>query len=116
MDLSTEPARHPEGATNMDMRTRIQEMKYGQALGYAWGRKDASNAREDIVLDSGAFATFYSMLEDLGRHHRVMAIQDAYAYFRALKLEEQKAYGDTWMRRPWSMYEEMMKERQGTHG
>jgi hypothetical protein len=114
MDLSTEPARHPEGATTMEARTRIQENKYGQALGYAWGRKDGSEDRRDIILDSGAFATFYSMLEDLGGHHRT--IQDAYAYFRALKLEEQKAYGDTWMRRPWSMYEEMMKERQGMHG
>lgn len=84
----------------MDARTRKQENKYGQALGYAWGRKDASNGRRDMILDSGAFATFYSMLEDLGGHHRTL--QDAYEYFRALKLEEQEAYGSVWMRAPYS--------------
>lgn len=89
----------------MKMRTRIQENRYGQALGYAWGVKDYSRATKDIVLDSSSWATFYSMMEELSGHHR--SIQDAYNYFRELSLAEQKAYGSEWARRPWSMYEEM---------
>lgn len=89
----------------MKMRTRIQENKYGQALGYAWGVKDYSSSLTDLTLDSAAFATFYSMLEEIGGHHR--SLQDAYKYFRALTAGEQKAYATEWARRSWSMYEEM---------
>lgn len=88
----------------MKMRTRIQEMKYGNALGYAWGVKDYSRATKDIILDSGAFATYYSMLEEVDKHR---PIQDAYKYFRELPLAQQRAYGTEWQRRSWSMYEEM---------
>lgn len=98
----------------MKMRTRIQENKFGQALGYAWGRKDQARTygvedRQTLLCDDAAFATFYSMLEDLAGHHR--PLQDAYKYFSALKLEEQKAYRTEWARRPWSMYEELHKEK-----
>ena len=89
----------------MKMRTRIQENKFGQALGYAWGVKDYSQDLADLILESAAFATFYSMLEEMTGHHK--PIQDAYKYFRDLSLREQKAYGSEWQRRSWSMYEEM---------
>jgi hypothetical protein len=87
------------------MRTRIQENKFGQAIGYAYGARDFSRDTKDLVLDVSAWATFYSMLEELGGHHR--PLQDAYRYFRELTLGEQKAYGNEWQRRPWSLYEEM---------
>lgn len=89
----------------MKMRTRTQENRYGQALGYAWRVKDYSRETKDLVLDSQAFAAFYSLYEEKVGHHR--PLQDAYKYFRELKLEEQKAYDTEWQRRPWSMYEEM---------
>lgn len=89
----------------MDTRTRQQENKYNQALGYAAGRKDAtpyasSQSKRTLTTDTSAFATFYSMLEDLGGHHRTL--NDAWEYFSALKLDEQKAYGTEWMRAPYS--------------
>ena len=102
----------------MKMRTRIQEMKFGQALGYAWGVKDYSRATKDLILESAAFATFYSMLEELRSQDTFVrgvyygsAIQDAYKYFRELTSEEQKEYATLWQRRPWSMYEEMENDR-----
>ena len=88
----------------MNMRTRKQENKYGQALGYAWGVKDYSTDTRDIVLDSAAFATYYSMVEDLGGFYQTL--KAAYSYFRRLKGDEQEAYRTEWARRPWSVYEE----------
>lgn len=89
----------------MESRTRRQENKYNHALGYAFGRKDgtphgSSQSKNTLTADSAAFATFYSMLEDLSGHHRTLS--DAWEYFSALKLDEQKAYGTEWMRAPYS--------------
>lgn len=85
----------------MDARTRTQETLYCEALGYAWGRKDApSAARKALICDSLAFATFYAVYEEMTQHHRT--IQEAYEYFHLLKLEEQKAYGTEWARLPYS--------------
>lgn len=99
----------------MDTRTRQQENKFNQALGYAYGRKDATpyaseQSKRTLTMDVGSFATFYSMLEELGGHHRTLV--DAWEYFSALRLDEQKAYGSEWMRAAYTPY----LERQGTNG
>ena len=86
----------------MESRTRQQEMKYGQALGYAYGAKDHSSDHFVLVCNSGAFATFYSVYEDKVGHHRTL--QDAFSYFCDLPLAEQDAYGREWMRSPWMGY------------
>ena len=90
----------------MKMRTRVQENKFLQALGYAYGARDFSRDLKDLTLDVSAWASYYSMLAEVNTVFQP-SIQDAYKYFRELKLEEQKAYGTEWARRPWSMYEEM---------
>lgn len=79
-------------------RTRTQEQAYVQALGYAWGRKDASEDRKDMILDSQAYATFHSMVEELGGFR--YTLQNSYNYFRMLTLPEQEAYGNQWRRAP----------------
>lgn len=81
----------------MDMRTRSQEQKYNQALGYGWGRKDAPHAeRKDWTADVLGFATFFALYEDMTGHHKTL--KDAWEYFRELTLPEQAAYGTEWMR------------------
>lgn len=89
----------------MKMRTRTQENRYGQALGYAWGVKDFSIYTKDLILESAAFAAFWSVYEEEGGKH--ITIQDAYKFFRDLSAHEQKVYAQSWARRPWSMYEEL---------
>lgn len=81
----------------MDMRTRSQDQKYNQALGYGWGRKDSPYAeRKDWTADVGGFATYYSLYEDMTGHHQTL--QDAWEYFRDLTLPEQAVYATKWMR------------------
>lgn len=91
----------------MKMRSRIQENRYGQALGYAWGVKDYADNITDLVLDSGAFAAWWSVLEEETGER--LTIQDAYKRFRGMRTEEQRNYAQMWMRSPWSMYEEMQR-------
>ena len=91
----------------MKMRTRQQENRYGQALGYAWGVKDYADDIKDLVLDSAAFAAWWSVLEE--ETGVVLTIQDAYKRFRGMRTEEQRMYSQAWMRSPWSMYEEMKR-------
>jgi hypothetical protein len=80
-------------------------MKYEQALGYAWGRKDGPNTPTlDLVTDSGAFASWYSLLEErLGIH---VTMQVAYNRFRTLSAVAQKRRGDESMRMAWSPYDD----------
>jgi hypothetical protein len=94
----------------MDQRTRKQEQKYGQALGYGWGQKDAArymapdsrprrlNSRADVM----SFATFFSVYEEKTGHH--YTLEKAWDYFTELTLEEQAAYGVEWMLAPWSPF------------
>lgn len=96
----------------MDTRTYIQEMRYVQALGYSWGRKDDSDSstpegRKALVLSSSDFATFFAVYEDKVRHHKT--IQDAFDYFADLRLEEQAAYGRQWLTLPYNARVERLK-------
>jgi hypothetical protein len=104
----------------MDARTREQEMRYVMALGYAYGRKDATpyasdSATRTLLISSSDFATFYAMVKDLGGNSQPIDI--VWQYFSSLTSEEQKAYGREWARMAYSPYEEMrriMAERQET--
>jgi hypothetical protein len=92
----------------MEQRTRKQEQKYGQALGYGWGQKDAARympphsrvRRLNVTADVLSFATFFSVAEEKTGHH--YTLERAWDYFTELKLEEQAAYGVEWMRSPYS--------------
>lgn len=88
---------HPKGTP----RTARQEFKYGQALAYAWGRRDSANESAtghpgDRRTGSQEFATFYSMLETIAGDRRTL--QDSFDYFRDLRTEEQEAYYSEWQR------------------
>jgi hypothetical protein len=94
----------------MEQRTRKQEQKYGQALGYGFGQKDAAkymppdsrprrlNSRADVM----SFATFFSVYEEKTGHH--YTLEKAWDYFTELTLEEQAAYGVEWMLAPWNPF------------
>jgi hypothetical protein len=97
--MMTSPANHPHPKGTP--RTAAQELRYGRALAYAWGRRDAANEAatghpRDRDTGSVEFATFYSMLPTLSGHDR--SIHGAWEYFRMLKREEQEAYHSEWMR------------------
>lgn len=54
------------GVSDMEHRTRNQEMKYTMALGYAWGRKDgapydSASGRRAMVASSLDFAAWYAV-------------------------------------------------------
>jgi hypothetical protein len=94
----------------MEQRTRKQEQKYGQALGYGWGQKDAAKympphsrpRRLNSQADVMSFATFFSVYEEKTGHH--YTLEKAWDYFTELTLEEQAAYGVEWMLAPWSPF------------
>jgi hypothetical protein len=87
----------------MSPRTPTQEVKYLQALGYAWGRKDATPCASTLTQDtlktgSQEFATFYSQYEEkVGTH---LSLESAWAYFSTLSYDEQQAYYVTWRQEP----------------
>lgn len=87
--------------TTMKMRTRQEEKRYNQALGYGWAMKDAtpysaSTSRRTLAADVLSFATWYSVVESYtGRH---FTLTDGWNYFTDLSLKEQAAYGSEWMR------------------
>ena len=92
----------------MKMRTRIQENKFCQALGYAWGAKDASKwmpqdsriRRLYVTADVLSFATFFAVYEEkVGAH---ITLEHAWEYFVELRLDEQKAYGTEWATLPYA--------------
>lgn len=60
---------------NLPVRTRIQEMRYNQALGYAWGQQDATHFTP--AVDSYAFGIWYAM-NDFGNGPH----QDVYSAFQ----------------------------------
>lgn len=92
----------------LSVRTRKQEQKYCQALGYGWGAKDAARLmtgeaearirRLYVTADVIAFATFYSMYEEKVQAH--ITLEHAWEYFVELKLDEQKAYSTQWATLP----------------
>jgi hypothetical protein len=106
----------------MDARTREQEQRYVMALGYAYGRKDATPYKSDaaartLLISSSDFATFYAMAKDLGGNNQ--PLDQIWEYFASIPSKEQKVYGREWMRMAYSPYEEMhrmMEKRQGIDG
>lgn len=89
----------------MDTRTYIQEIRYLQAIGYSWGRKDASDTSTDkgrkaLIVSTESFATFYAVYEDKVGHHKTLT--QAWDYFADLKLDEQAAYGRQWVTLPYN--------------
>lgn len=87
----------------MSPRTPAQEVKYLQALGYAWGRKDATPLHSPLEQDtlktgSQEFATFYSQAEEKTGHR--WELVHAWAYFSTLSYEEQQGYYVTWHQEP----------------
>lgn len=90
----------------MEARTRTQEMKYLQALGYAWGRKDGvSHASPEctrvLLTDSMAFAAWYAVNSEGATH----TLEDAFEHFLPLKMDEQKRLGRESQRLAWSPYD-----------
>ena len=93
----------------LSVRTRKQETKYNQALGYGWGAKDASKwmtapadqriKRLYLRADVLAFAAFYAVDEEKVQAH--VTVEHAWEYFVELRLDEQKAYGTQWATLPY---------------
>lgn len=83
----------------MTARTPKEEVKFLQALGYAWGRKDATpyasaKAQDTLKTGSVEFATFYV------RTSEWYTLEKAWDYFTKLTYDEQQAYYATWKMEP----------------
>jgi len=87
----------------MKARTRIQETLYLEAMGYAWGRKDAQGVTtRELCAGSGEFASWYSLIqENTGEHH---TLADAWRYFISLSNDDQRQLGTRNMRLAYSPY------------
>lgn len=99
----------------MDARTREQEQRYVMALGYAYGRKDATpfnsdNSTRTLLVGSMDFAAWYSIHGESG------TLEMGWEHFSTLNATEQRALARECARMAYSPYEEMrkmMRERQG---
>lgn len=92
----------------MEKRTRQQEYKYLQALGYVWGRKDGTpysspNATFILCCDSMAFAAWYAV------DYECVPLEDAFGWFLDQPMQEQKRLGQESQRMAWSPYDDYRK-------
>jgi hypothetical protein len=82
----------------MENRTKVEEMRYNQALGYAWGAQDNSPdglAVNGNGVDSQAFAAWYSVSITPENHK---TIYHAFKVFTDLPFAEQTALGAPYTR------------------
>jgi hypothetical protein len=77
----------------MERRTHVEEMRFNQALGYAWGMQDGSGYR--VIIDSWAFASWYSVVG-----HGVGTIADSLKEFVKNAPDEQMLIGEKYRRAP----------------
>jgi hypothetical protein len=68
----------------MEHRTQQQEMRFVQALGYAWGRIDEQPMSGVVLAGSMEFANWYSAYDE-----QEQTLQDSWDYFITLPHDKQ---------------------------